>query len=150
LHGFLHYQLGGTFWLAGHSYNGQGCPVHLCCVDRCLHQPGQWASTTCSPRLTTLRAIGCTGRSRTHLCASGTGSTCHSHLPWVLMGLCAAPKEDSAVFSGKLINGSPLILPGQLLHVTDPPRGDVPPPPTRPASYAAVPDNFREHSANPL
>jgi len=27
---------------------------------------------------------------------------------------------------------------GQLLHVPDPPRDDVPPPPTRPASYAAV------------
>jgi hypothetical protein len=85
-----------------------------------------------------------------HLCACGRGSTCHSHLPWVLMGLCAAPKEDSSVSSGKLINGSPLILPGQLLHVPDPSRGDVPPPPTRPASYAAVPDNFREQSANPL
>jgi hypothetical protein len=56
----------------------------------------------------------------------------------VLLGLRAAPKEDSAVSSAELVTGTPLVLPGQLLHVPDPPRVDVPPPPTRPLSYAAA------------
>jgi transposase InsO family protein len=54
------------------------------------------------------------------LCACGAGPMWHSYLPWVLMGLHAVPKEDSAVSSAELVIGSPLILPGQLLHVPDP------------------------------
>jgi hypothetical protein len=50
---------------------------------------------------------------------------------WVLFGLHAAPKEDSAVSSAELVTGAPLILPGQLLHVPDPPCVDVPPLPTQ-------------------
>jgi transposase InsO family protein len=53
--------------------------------------------------------------------ALGAGSTWHSHLPWVLMGLRAASKEDYAVSSAELVTVSLLILPGQLLHVPDPP-----------------------------
>jgi hypothetical protein len=37
-----------------------------------------------------------------------------AHLPWVLLGLRAAPKEDSAVSSAELVYGSPLRLPGHL------------------------------------
>jgi hypothetical protein len=40
-----------------------------------------------------------------------------------------------------------LILLGQLLHVPDPPRDDVLPPPTRPASYAAVTNTPPVHLA---
>ncbi len=36
-----------------------------------------------------------------------------AHLPWVLMGLRAAPKEESAVSSAELVYGCPLVLPGQ-------------------------------------
>jgi hypothetical protein len=56
----------------------------------------------------------------------------------VLLGLRAAPTEDSAVSSAELVTGTPLVLPGQLLHVPDPPGVDVPPLPTRPLSYAAA------------
>ncbi len=70
--------------------------------------------------------------------ACGAGLAWDSHLPWVLMGLRAAPKEASAVSSAELVTGTPLILPGQLLHVPDPPCVDMPPPPTWPASYAAA------------
>jgi transposase InsO family protein len=66
--------------------------------------------------------------------AHGAGAAWHSHLPWVLMGLRAAPKEDSAVSSAELVTGTPLMLPGQLLHVPDPPCVNVPPPPKRPFS----------------
>jgi transposase InsO family protein len=99
--------------------DGQGCPVHLCSVDGCQHQPVHQLKHI----LTTAYHPQSNGMvERVHrqikdnLRARGAGSTWHSHLPWVLMGLCAAPKEDSAVSSGELVNGSPLILLGQLLH----------------------------------
>ncbi len=79
--------------------------------------------------------------------ARGAGPAWHSHLPWVLLGLHAAPKEDSAVSSAELVTGTPLVLPGQLLHVPDPPRADVPPPPTRPLSYAAAANTPPAHLA---
>jgi len=68
------------------------------------------------------------------------------HLPWILLGLRAAPKEDSGISSAELVFGSPLSLPGQLLTSPEPPvaaflhrlRSLPPPPPTRPLSYAAV------------
>jgi transposase InsO family protein len=65
------------------------------------------------------------------------------HLPWVLLGLRAAPKEDSGVSSAEMLYGSPLSLPGQILASAEPPperfltqlqemaAGFVPPP-TRP------------------
>jgi transposase InsO family protein len=81
------------------------------------------------------------------LCARGAGPAWHSHLPWVLLGLHAAPKEDSAVSSLELVTGTPLVLPGQLLHVPDPPRVEVPPPPTRPLSYAAAANTPSAHLA---
>jgi hypothetical protein len=61
--------------------------------------------------------------------------------------VCDAPKEDSAVSSAKLVTGTPLVFPGQLLHVPDPPRVDVPPPPTRPLSYAAAANTPPTHLA---
>jgi hypothetical protein len=51
------------------------------------------------------------------------------------------------VSSAQLITGTPLVLPGQLLHVPDPPRVDVPPPPTRPASYAVAANTPPAHLA---
>ncbi len=35
------------------------------------------------------------------------------HLPWVLMGLRAAPKEDTRVSAAEIIFGAPLVLPGR-------------------------------------
>jgi transposase InsO family protein len=64
------------------------------------------------------------------------------HLPWVLFGLRAAPKEDSAISSAELVFGEPLTLPGEIL---DKPGPSAPlqtvqsqPLPTRPLSYAQV------------
>ncbi len=64
------------------------------------------------------------------------------HLPWVLFGLRAAPKEDSAISSVELVLGAPLTLPGEIL---DKPGPSVPlqamqpqPLPTRPLSYTQV------------
>jgi len=44
-----------------------------------------------------------------------------SHLPWVMMGLRAAPREDSNSSPADAVYGSPLILPGQFLGQPEPP-----------------------------
>lgn len=71
------------------------------------------------------------------------GSKWPEHLPWVLFGLRAAPKEDCALSSAELVFGAPLSLPGQLLTSEETPVQQVvdhlrsiQPPPTRPLSYA--------------
>ena len=40
----------------------------------------------------------------------------HHDLPWVLLGILSAPKEDSTVSSAELLYGTPLTLPGQFLN----------------------------------
>jgi hypothetical protein len=49
------------------------------------------------------------------------GSQWGSHLPWVLLGLRAAPREDSGVSVAELVYGAPLTLPGPLLSAAEPP-----------------------------
>ena len=53
--------------------------------------------------------------------ARTAGADWPSHLPWVLLGLRAAPKEDSSISSAELLYGAPLVLPGQLPGVPEPP-----------------------------
>ena len=68
------------------------------------------------------------------------------HLPWVLMGLRAAPTEDTGVSAAEVVFGAPLVLPGQILDTGEPPPADFiaklrqsgPPPPSRPLSYAQM------------
>ena len=43
------------------------------------------------------------------------------HLPWVLLGLCTSPIENSATSVFEAVYGSELTLPGQFLEVQDPP-----------------------------
>ena len=44
-----------------------------------------------------------------------------SHLPWVLLGLRSAPKEESGISLAEMVQGSPLVLPGQFLESPEPP-----------------------------
>ena len=44
-----------------------------------------------------------------------------AHLPWVLLGLRAAPKEDHNISAAELLYGLPLALPGELLDTAEPP-----------------------------
>jgi hypothetical protein len=68
------------------------------------------------------------------------------HLPWVLMGLRAAPTEDTGVSAAEVVFGEPLVLPGQILDTGEPPPADFiaklrqsgPPPPSRPLSYTQM------------
>ena len=43
------------------------------------------------------------------------------HLPWVMLSIRAAPREDSAVSAAEMVFGSPLTLPGQILTDEDVP-----------------------------
>jgi hypothetical protein len=43
------------------------------------------------------------------------------HVPWVLLGLRAAPREDSGVSAAELVYGAPMVLPGQFLTAAEPP-----------------------------
>jgi hypothetical protein len=43
------------------------------------------------------------------------------HLPWVLLGLRRAPREESAVSAAELVYGAPLSLPGQFISTAEPP-----------------------------
>jgi hypothetical protein len=75
------------------------------------------------------------------------GDQWSDHLPWVLLGLRAAPKEDANVSSAELVFGTPLTLPGELVDAAEPPAAvfltkmqatTFVPPPVRPLSYAQV------------
>jgi transposase InsO family protein len=49
------------------------------------------------------------------------GTSWPTHLPWVLLGLRAAPREDSGVSTAELVYGAPLNLPGSLIPTAKPP-----------------------------
>ena len=74
--------------------------------------------------------------------AREAGADWPDHLPWVLLGLHAAPKESTA----QLVLGQPLVHPGELKDVTEAAEADFssqlasadPPPTCQPRSYADV------------
>jgi hypothetical protein len=77
--------------------------------------------------------------------ARAAGVNWLEHLPWVLLGLRAAPKEDSGISSAELVFGAPVTLPGQFLAAGEPPAQsfldqlrDLPALATRARSYAQV------------
>ncbi len=49
------------------------------------------------------------------------GSDWPSHLPWVMLGLRAAPREDSGISAADLVYDCPLSLPGQFISSAKPP-----------------------------
>ena len=49
------------------------------------------------------------------------GTSWFHHLPWVLLGLRSAPREDSSASAAQAVYGSDLVLPGQFLSAPDPP-----------------------------
>jgi hypothetical protein len=58
------------------------------------------------------------------LCARLCGTAWANHLAWVMLGLRAAPKEDSNVSAAEVIFGRKLVLPGEF--VPPPPAVDDP------------------------
>ena len=60
--------------------------------------------------------------------ARGCGAAWADHLPWVMLGLRAAPKEASNISSAEAVYGMELRLPGQLDYSSPPSQ----PPPSQP------------------
>jgi transposase InsO family protein len=56
--------------------------------------------------------------------ARATAADWPQHLPWVLLGLRVAPREDSGVSAAELVYGAPLQVPGQFLSAAEPPPAD--------------------------
>ena len=52
------------------------------------------------------------------------GAAWPDHLPWALLGLRAAPKDDSNISSAELVYGAPLVLPGEFLDTAEPPAAE--------------------------
>jgi hypothetical protein len=81
------------------------------------------------------------------------GSDWPLHLPWVLMGLRAAPTEDTGVSAAEIVFGPPLVLPGQILDAEEPLPADFitklwqsgPLPPSCPLSYGRWRASRRRH-----
>jgi transposase InsO family protein len=72
-----------------------------------------------------------------------------SHLPWVMLGLRSAPKEDCGLSSAEMVYGEALTLPGEFLEASTPPgdsflqllrerMSSFQPPPTRPVEAKPV------------
>jgi hypothetical protein len=53
--------------------------------------------------------------------ARAAGADWFSHLPWVLLGVRSAWREDSAFSPAEAVFGSQLVLPGQFLSSPEPP-----------------------------
>jgi hypothetical protein len=112
------------------SASGLGCHTS----QRQLIIPSQWYGGACTQANLRMPCVP----------ASPEPSGLYSlHLPWVLLRLRAAPKEDSAISSAELVFGAALTLPGQFLAAMErSPANYVKqlqsstPLPTRLASYA--------------
>jgi hypothetical protein len=82
------------------------------------------------------------------------GTAWAEHMPWVLLGLGAAPKEESGVSAAEAVYAQPLVLPNQF----QPPEGQSPPhwpqqpssPPSLPAADSVRPRTYAEVVAAPL
>jgi transposase InsO family protein len=48
------------------------------------------------------------------------GADWPKHLPWIMLGLRTAPREDSGVSAAELVFGAPLALPGPAIATADP------------------------------
>jgi hypothetical protein len=85
------------------------------------------------------------GQLKAALRARLAGSRWPEHLPWVLLGLHTAPKEDSGVSAAELVYGAALALPAEFLSTAESPAAEflqnlqqVEIPATRPLSYPEV------------
>ena len=66
------------------------------------------------------------------LCARGGAAACKDHLPWVLLGMRAAPREETGVSAAEAALQQQLVVPGQLPSPSERPA-DMEVPPALPA-----------------
>ncbi len=64
------------------------------------------------------------GQLKAALRARLAGSRRPEHLPWVLLGLRTAPKEDSGILAAELVYKAALALPAEFLSTAEPPETD--------------------------
>ena len=77
--------------------------------------------------------------------ARGGTAAWADHLPWVMLGIRASPKEESGTLAGEAALGHVLAVPGQLLTTTAPPT-DTPAPPV---VISAAKQTYAEAAATP-
>jgi hypothetical protein len=70
------------------------------------------------------------------LSTRGCGANWLEHLPWVLLGIRAAPKEDCGISAAEAVFGIPLTLPGQAARPAE--RSSHPVITVKPRTYAEV------------
>ena len=73
--------------------------------------------------------------------ARGGGSDWLAHLPWALLGLRSAPKEEAGVSSAEVLFGQPLVLPSQV----HPPRDEL----KEPDQVERIPSTIMYKDHNP-
>ena len=66
--------------------------------------------------------------------ARGGAAAWADHLPWVMLGIRATPKEESGTSAGEAALGHVLAVPGQLLPTATPPAATTAPPAVIPAT----------------
>jgi hypothetical protein len=70
------------------------------------------------------------------LCARRFGSGWLEHLPWVLLGIWSAPKEECGISAAEAVFGIPLTIPGQVAQPAE--KEGQPVISTKPRTYAEV------------
>ena len=111
----------GRFGVPAVMVTDRGCTVHLCSVGRHVPAPGHQTQPNHSLPPPSNRMIERFHRQLKDLLRAILASTdWPSHLPWVLLGLGAAPKEDNNVLAAKPLYRIPLALPGQLVDTAEP------------------------------
>jgi len=102
---------------------GQGCAVHIRNSERTHGSSGNQDAPRTHPQ-----ANGLVERfhptMKAALKARHRNQNWMDELPWVLVGIRTAPKEDLHASSAELVYGYPLTVPGDFIT----PNGDQPPP----------------------
>ncbi|KAK3892978.1 hypothetical protein Pcinc_003157 [Petrolisthes cinctipes] len=109
-----------------------GVPTHIYSDRGAQFTSGLWSAMAqllgCNLHFTTSyhpQANGIVERFHRHmktaLKARLNGPDWMDELPWVLLGIRTAPKEDLATSSAELVYGAPLILPGDFIATSDKP-----------------------------
>jgi hypothetical protein len=89
--------------------------VHIGCVGRLMRLGTDHITTTAYHPYSNGMVERAHRQLKDDLRSRLAGERWSEHLPWMLLGLRAVPKEDNAVSSAELVFRAPLTLPGQLL-----------------------------------
>ncbi len=114
--------MGGEVWCAIHPHFRPKPPVYLFPVGG-PHQAAGDQACVDHPQYNGM-VERTHGQLKAALRARLAGSRGPEHLPWVLLGLQTAPKEDSSVSAAELMYRAALALPAEFLSTAEPPATD--------------------------